>query len=181
MVGPGPRGLLRSLSCLRHHHRLGRGDEPAGGAQGKSSRRYLLDLDFHTTGQAVLDRNCRVVMGIDQQLDPDPPVAYFAADAFDRGRDAAILRPRKTLQPQAGVLAGTDTADRRCWRKLSDHLNLARGHDGAELIALAYDRTSAQNFDIAEASGDGRSYQAPLDLVAQPVDGRGARSTLGIQ
>src|SRR5579872_7393352 len=113
IVGLGPRGLWRSPPCLRHNQGLGRSDETAGGAQRKSSRRYLLYLDFHTPGQAVLDRNRSVVMGIDRQLDAHAPVANCAADALHGRRDAAILRPRKALQPQAGGLSGANAAERR--------------------------------------------------------------------
>ena len=71
----------------------------ANHAEEKRGWRNAFDLHLHGAGQAMLHGNATGRMGIDGKFDANSLVAHFAANVSDRGADAAIFDPGKSVQP----------------------------------------------------------------------------------
>ena len=94
----------------------------AGRSQEQGSGRDAFDLHFDGAGQAMLERDARVRSGVDREFDAHAAIANAVGDPNDARRERAILRPRKSLQPHDGGLAGANPPDCAGRRELGNHL-----------------------------------------------------------
>src|SRR5262249_43562713 len=146
----------------------------AEAAQHQRGGRDSVAFNFQRARQAVLQLYARRGFGGHQQLDAHFAGTRLPCDVGYFGGDLAVLSPRKTIEPQMGLLPGSNSSEGVGRRECGDGSQLAVRDHRANLVPLADDLAGAQVRHFAEGAAGRRDDEALIDFVLQTFNSRSA-------
>src|SRR6202044_3446697 len=159
--------LLRVLDCGYFFRTT---QTSAHHSQHKRCWRNAFDLHLHCAGQAMLQGNAARRIGIHREFDANPSVAHFTANMSDRGADAAVFGPGKSIQPQTSWLPGLNAAQGIGGLKARHNSQVPRRYHSGEFLALSPNTAHAHIGDFAKPAVDRSTDESPVHFIFQALD-----------
>lgn len=146
--------------------------ELPGGTQYQAEGGDALNLDLRGTRKPMGHGNRRRPRRSQTEFNPDQPAPIrLVGDIRHRGRDGPVLGPGEAIEAKSRRLARTNPPHCRD-REQGHGARFSGGHDGAEFLGSADNRSHRQLGGFAHLPGDRRPDDPQFDVVLELAECR---------